>query len=128
MSTPDHEGGSPCLFCRIVAGEIPSERVHETPSTIAFRDVNPQAPVHVLVIPKVHVAHLHALGADQGSLVGELFAAIREVAVLDDLAGADGVGEPGYRVVANVGTNGGMSVPHLHFHVLGARRLLWPPG
>ncbi len=127
MSAPG-QNGSPCLFCRIVAGEIASERVHETPTTLAFRDVNPQAPVHVLVIPKVHVAHAHALGDDSDGLVGELFASIRQVASLEGLAGADGVGEPGYRVVANVGTNGGMSVPHLHFHVLGARRLLWPPG
>jgi histidine triad (HIT) family protein len=128
MSASQPAGGAPCLFCRIVAGEIPSATVVETPTTLAFRDVNPQAPVHVLVIPKVHVAHVHALAEHDGALVADLFATIRSVAVDEGLAGPDGVGEPGYRVVANVGAHGGMSVAHLHFHVLGARNMQWPPG
>jgi histidine triad (HIT) family protein len=119
---------SDCLFCRLVAGEIPSTRVVETDTTLAFRDINPQAPVHVLVIPKRHVAHIQELSADHGELLGDLFATVREVAALDGLADHDGSGEPAYRVVANVGAAAGMSVPHLHFHVLGGRRLAWPPG
>jgi histidine triad (HIT) family protein len=117
-----------CLFCRLVAGEIPSTRVVETDTTIAFRDINPQAPVHVLVIPKRHVTHIQELTADHGELLGELFATIRQVADGEGLADHDGSGEPAYRVVANVGAAAGMSVPHLHFHVLGGRRLAWPPG
>ena len=117
-----------CLFCRIVAGEIPADTVTETATTYAFRDVNPQAPVHVLVIPKIHVAHVHAIGDDHRGLLDDLFATARSVALSEGLAGADGDGEPGYRIVANVGTNGGMSVAHLHLHVLGSRALRWPPG
>jgi histidine triad (HIT) family protein len=117
-----------CLFCRLVAGEVPSARVVETDTTLAFRDINPQAPVHVLVIPKDHVSHVQAVTADHGALLGELFATIREVAVAEGLADQGGTGEPAYRVVANVGAAAGMSVPHLHFHVLGGRRLAWPPG
>jgi histidine triad (HIT) family protein len=117
-----------CLFCRVVAGEIPSTRVVETETTLAFRDINPQAPVHVLVIPKRHVAHVQELTADHGELLADVFATIREVAAIDGLSDHEGTGEPAYRVVANVGAAAGMSVPHLHFHVLGGRRLAWPPG
>jgi histidine triad (HIT) family protein len=117
-----------CLFCRLVAGEIPSTRVVETDTTVAFRDINPQAPVHVVVIPKRHVAHLHELTADDGAVVTDLFGTIREVAAAEGLADHDGSGEPAYRVVTNVGAGAGMSVPHLHFHVLGGRRFAWPPG
>jgi histidine triad (HIT) family protein len=110
-----------CLFCAIAAGDIPSERVLETDTVVAFRDVNPQAPVHVLVIPRQHVEHLHAV--DPGDpLLRELVGATQRVAE------QEGIATSGYRVVANVGSDGGMSVAHLHLHVLGGRPLGWPPG
>jgi histidine triad (HIT) family protein len=110
-----------CLFCRIAAGEIPSDRVHEDDEVIAFRDVAPRAPTHVLVIPRRHVADAHSLTDDDAALVGRCFAVIRRVADAEGLTG-------GYRIVANVGADSGQTVPHLHFHVLGGRHLAWPPG
>jgi histidine triad (HIT) family protein len=110
-----------CLFCAIAAGDVPSDRVLETDTVVAFRDVNPQAPVHVLVVPRRHVDHLHALPADD-PLTGDLVAATQRVAE------QEGIAATGYRVVANVGPNAGMSVPHLHLHVLGRRPMGWPPG
>ena len=112
---------SDCLFCRIVAGEIPAAVVHETATTLAFRDVNPQAPVHVLVIPKDHHPTLGALaGADEG-LLADVLARAAEVAAQEGLDG-------GWRLVVNTGPHGGQSVDHLHAHVLGARQMSWPPG
>jgi histidine triad (HIT) family protein len=110
-----------CIFCAIAAGDIPSDIVLETDGVVAFRDVNPQAPVHVLVVPRRHVEHVHAMEPGDPLLV-ELVGALQQVAE------REGIATSGYRVVANVGTDGGMSVPHLHFHVLGGRRLGWPPG
>ena len=110
-----------CLFCKIVAGEIPSEKVLETDGALAFRDINPGAPTHVLVIPKVHVASAHELTRDHDGLLGEVFEAIGKVAL------QEGVAE-GYRVVTNNGAPAGQSVFHVHFHVLGGRPLEWPPG
>ena len=110
-----------CLFCRIAAGEIPSERVFEDDAVIAFRDVAPRAPTHVLVIPRRHVPDAHALTDDDAALLGRCFAALRQVA---DAAGL----LSGYRIVANVGADAGQTVPHLHFHLLGGRSLSWPPG
>ena len=110
-----------CLFCRIVADEVPSDRVYEDDEVIAFRDIAPRAPTHVLVIPRRHVADAHALGDDDDALLGRLFAAARRVA---DDAGLDG----GYRVVTNVGPDSGQTVFHLHLHVLGGRPMTWPPG
>ena len=110
-----------CLFCAIAAGDIPSDRVFETDSVVAFRDVNPQAPVHVLVVPRRHVEHIHAVDP-RDPLLGELVEAAQQV------ADQEGVATTGYRVVANVGRDGGMSVPHLHLHVLGGRPMGWPPG
>ena len=116
-----------CLFCRIVAGEIPADVVHETERTLAFRDVNPQAPTHVLVIPKDHHATAGLLvGADPG-LLGEVVAAAHAVAVAEGLVGEDGP-EPGYRLVTNTGPAAGQSVHHVHLHLLGGRDLGWPPG
>lgn len=110
-----------CLFCRIVAGEIPVKRLYEDPDTIAFPDLHPQAPVHVLVIPKRHIAsHAEALPADAG-LLGSLLAAAAEIARRQGL-------QTGYRLVVNTGADGGQTVEHLHIHVLGGRRLGWPPG
>ncbi len=111
-----------CLFCKIVAGEIPSTKVLETDRTLAFRDLHPQAPTHVLVIPKTHVTHAGELTADHGELLGHLFETAAAVAE------QEGVAEGGYRLVFNVGDDAGNSVPHLHLHVLGGRQLGWPPG
>lgn len=110
-----------CLFCKIVAGEIPSEPVIETDGVVAFRDINPAAPTHVLVIPKQHVASVHELTTEHGSILGEM------VDVIGRVAEAEGVAD-GYRVVTNVGAKAGQSVFHLHWHVIGGRPLSWPPG
>ena len=115
MSQPD------CLFCKIVAREIPSETVIETNDVYAFRDINPGAPTHVLVIPKQHIASSHELGGDHRELLGEIFEVIARVAESESVA-------DGYRVVTNIGANAGQSVFHVHFHVLGGRALSWPPG
>ena len=108
-----------CIFCKIVRGEIPSKSVAESDTAFAFRDLNPQAPTHVLVIPRAHVASL-AEASDQ-KMLGELLAFAAQVARKEGL-------EEGYRVVANTGPNGGQTVDHLHLHVLGGRRMTWPPG
>ncbi|HEU4862883.1 MAG TPA: histidine triad nucleotide-binding protein [Candidatus Limnocylindria bacterium] len=110
-----------CLFCRIVAGEIPSDRVLEDDDVVAFRDVNPQAPTHVLVVPRRHVPDVDTLADDDAGLLPSLFTAVRRVAELENLS-------KGYRVVTNVGAESGQSVFHLHLHVLGGRRMEWPPG
>ena len=110
-----------CLFCKIVAGDIPSEKVLETDGVLAFRDINPGAPTHVLVIPKQHVASVHDLTADHADILSEM------VGVMARVADQEGVAD-GYRVVTNVGAKAGQSVFHLHWHVLGGRSLSWPPG
>ena len=110
-----------CLFCRIVAGEVPADRVHDDDQVLAFRDINPQAPTHLLVIPKAHVASAADLGSGDGDLLGRLFA------VAADLADREGLSR-GWRLVTNVGPDAGQSVQHLHLHVLGGRQLSWPPG
>lgn len=110
-----------CVFCRIAAGEISAARVTEGERWIAFRDIDPKAPVHVLVIPREHVESLDALEGGHTELAGELLRAAAEVARLEGVTG-------GYRVVANVGPDAGQSVFHLHLHVLGGRPLEWPPG
>ena len=110
-----------CLFCRIEAGEIPADRVYEDEDVLAFRDISPQAPTHVLVIPRRHVVDAHALTDDDRPLLAALFAAMRRIAE------EAGLGN-GYRVVTNVGPAAGQSVPHLHFHLLGGRSMGWPPG
>ncbi len=112
---------SDCLFCRIVAGEIPATVVHETDTTLAFRDINPQAPTHVLVIPKEHHATIADLAAQAPSVVTDLAAAAGAVAE------QEGLGD-GYRLVFNTGPQAGQTVHHVHLHVLGGRGLGWPPG
>lgn len=114
MADPD------CLFCKLVAGDIPSDRVYEDDEVIVFRDIAPRAPTHVLAIPRRHVPSVADLGDDAGPLLAALFAALRRVA--SDTGLAD------YRIVTNVGPGAGQSVFHLHFHLLGGRPLSWPPG
>jgi len=109
-----------CLFCKIVKGEIPADIVARTETAIAFRDINPKAPTHVLVIPKKHVVSLNE--ADDSIDLAGLLRLAREVAK------QEGVGDSGYRVVVNTGDDGGQTVDHLHLHVLGGRRMTWPPG
>ena len=111
-----------CLFCAIVAGEIPATKVLETDRILAFRDINPQAPTHVLVIPKTHYPDVATLAAADAALLGEVIDAVQQVAV------ADGVAETGYRVVFNTGAEAGQTVLHVHGHLLGGRALSWPPG
>ena len=110
-----------CLFCRIAAREIPATIVHETDRVLAFRDVAPQAPVHVVVIPKEHHVDVAALTAADPALAGELLTAVAQVAADEGLA-------RGFRVVFNTGVDGGQSVFHVHAHLLGGRGLGWPPG
>jgi histidine triad (HIT) family protein len=116
-----------CLFCRMVAGEIPADVVHDSDRVLAFRDINPQAPTHVLVIPKEHHASVGALVTADPELLADVVAAAHAVAVQEGLV-TDGGVEPGYRLVTNTGPQAGQSVPHLHFHVLGGRAFGWPPG
>ena len=111
-----------CLFCAIVAGEIPATTVLETDRILAFRDINPQAPTHVLVIPKTHYPDVAALAAADAALLGEVIGAVQQVAA------AEAVAENGYRVVFNTGVEAGQTVPHVHAHLLGGRSLTWPPG
>ena len=110
-----------CLFCGIASGEVPAARVLETSRTLAFRDINPQAPVHVLVIPRDHHRDLAAVAADEG-LLAEIATQAHQVAV------AEGVADTGYRVVFNTGGHAGQTVDHVHAHVLGGRPMSWPPG
>ena len=112
---------SDCLFCKIVEGQIPADKVHEDDDVIAFRDINPQAPVHLLVVPRRHIASLNDASSEDQALLGRILLAAR------NLARKEGVGS-GYRVVNNCGESAGQSVFHLHFHVLGGRALTWPPG
>ncbi len=111
-----------CIFCKIVAGDIPAEIVHETEHTIAFRDINPQAPVHVLVIPRRHVDNAATVEPGDAELTVDMLVAARAV------AHAEGIAERGYRLVFNVGDDAANTVPHLHLHVVGGRRMGWPPG
>jgi histidine triad (HIT) family protein len=111
-----------CLFCRIVAGEIPADVVYSTEHSLAFRDLNPQAPVHVLVVPRRHIDNAAVLQPGDADVLSDMFAAAAQ------LAEAEGIAERGYRLLFNVGEDASNSVPHLHLHVLGGRRLAWPPG
>jgi histidine triad (HIT) family protein len=120
-----NEGGdclAECLFCRIVNKEIPSTAVYEDDLVFAFRDVSPQAPVHVLFVPKKHITSLAQLDSEDPSLIGHLFLKLSAFAATEPSL------RDGYRVVANSGRAGGQTVAHLHFHVLGGRQMGWPPG
>ncbi|MEO7664179.1 MAG: histidine triad nucleotide-binding protein [Candidatus Limnocylindrales bacterium] len=111
-----------CLFCRIAAGELPATKVHEDESILAIRDIAPRAPTHILVLPIAHVPSAADLTEAHAELLGRIFATAAE------LARREGIAEQGYRVVTNVGTWGGQSVDHLHFHLMGGRAFDWPPG
>jgi histidine triad (HIT) family protein len=114
---------SECLFCRIVAGEVPARIVLRSPDAVAFSDINPQAPAHVLVIPTAHVTAVRAAsGPDGERMLG------RTLAFAAEVARELGLDTGGYRIVTNTGPDAGQSVDHLHFHVLGGRKLRWPPG
>jgi histidine triad (HIT) family protein len=116
------EAVADCLFCRIVAGEIPSDRVHDDDQVIAFRDIAPRAPTHILVIPRAHIASAAELTEADGPLLGRLFGAAALV------AREQGIADAGYRLVTNVGRWGGQTVDHLHLHLMGGRPFDWPPG
>lgn len=113
---------SDCLFCKMIAGEIKPDTVYEDDEVLAFRDINPQAPTHVLIIPKTHITTLNDLQPGHAALVGKLFLAAQKVAQ------ADGIAERGYRTVMNCNREAGQSVFHIHLHVLGGRGMHWPPG
>jgi histidine triad (HIT) family protein len=122
MSTAEQTAESDCLFCRIASGAIPTTFLFASPSVVAFSDIAPGAPTHILVVPRTHVTDAAALGPDDGQLLAELFGAAQTVAA------EAGIAADGYRLVMNVGEDAGNSVPHLHLHVIGGRRMAWPPG
>jgi histidine triad (HIT) family protein len=113
---------SDCLFCKIVAGEIPADIIFESDDTMAFRDINPQAPTHALIIPRRHVATINDLKDGDQTLLGNLFLAARKIAA------DEGIADAGYRVAMNCNEAAGQTVFHLHLHILGGRQLGWPPG
>ncbi|QXM06198.1 histidine triad nucleotide-binding protein [Crassaminicella indica] len=110
-----------CIFCKIIAKEIPSKVVYEDDYIMAFHDIEPQAPTHVVIIPKEHIASLNDLSDEHNNLIGHIFLSIKNIANTLGL-------KEGYRVVSNCGDLGGQTVDHIHFHLLGGRQLQWPPG
>ncbi|RQD74886.1 MAG: histidine triad nucleotide-binding protein [Candidatus Syntrophonatronum acetioxidans] len=113
---------SDCLFCKIISREIPSEIVYEDDKIIAFKDIQPQAPVHVLIVPKEHISTILGLRDESAELIGYLHQKVK------DIAEEIGVSDSGFRLVCNHGKDGDQIVPHVHFHLLGGRSLTWPPG
>lgn len=111
-----------CLFCKIINGEIPADIVYDDDKVLAFRDIDPQAPIHLLIIPRQHIARINDMGSEDASLIGH----IHLVAV--KLANMFSIDESGFRLVNNCNEDGGQTVDHLHFHLLGGRRMVWPPG
>lgn len=110
-----------CIFCKIASGKLPSSKVYEDDKVFAFRDMDPKAPVHVLIVPRRHIAGLDSLGDADADISAALLSAANKIAVAEGL-------KNGWRLVANCGPDAGQAVPHLHFHLLGGRKLLWPPG
>jgi histidine triad (HIT) family protein len=110
-----------CLFCRIAVGEIPANKVYEDDRVVAFCDIAPQAPTHIIVIPREHIPSMSHVNAGNAALIGHVFAVIAELAKAPSFAG-------GYRVVSNCGADAGQTVEHIHFHLLAGRELAWPPG
>ena len=111
---------SDCLFCKIIAGDIPSTKVYEDDLVFAFRDINPQAPTHILVIPKTHISGCNGVTEENSAVVAHIFEVIAKL--------TKDLGLESYRVVSNIGEQAGQSVKHLHFHVLSGRDMTWPPG
>lgn len=111
-----------CLFCTIAEGDIPADKVYEDEDILAFRDISPQAPVHILIIPRKHISSLNDLEKADNALTGKMI----EVAAM--LAGQEGIAESGYRTVFNCNSDGGQAVYHLHLHLIGGRQMTWPPG
>ncbi|MGH4050987.1 MAG: histidine triad nucleotide-binding protein [Clostridium sp.] len=111
-----------CIFCKIIKKQIPSDIVYEDDKVIGFKDISPEAPVHVVIIPKKHIADLNCLEKYESEIIGHIFMVARQIAK------TLGVAEDGYRIVNNCGRQGGQTVGHLHFHLLGGRMLKWPPG
>lgn len=123
MTADDATGTVPdCVFCGIATGDVPADIVASSDLSVAFRDLNPQAPVHVLVVPRRHITDAAALGPDDAAQLADLFVVAQRVAA------SEGVAERGHRLLFNVGADASNSVPHLHLHVVGGRRLAWPPG
>jgi len=116
MTAPD------CLFCKIQAGKVPAEIIYESDTTVAFRDNNPQAPTHILIIPRQHVSSINDIGDEHHELVAGLFGAAKAIAA------AEGLADDGYRVVINCKEAAGQTIFHLHLHLLGGRIFNWPPG
>ncbi len=116
MSDPD------CLFCKILAGDIPADIIYESDTAIAFRDINPRAPTHVLIVPREHIATINDINPEQEAIVGSLFSAARAIAA------QEGLSDDGYRAVMNCNAAAGQTVFHLHLHLLGGRIFGWPPG
>ena len=111
-----------CLFCKIVSGDIPSTKVYETETVYAFRDIDPQAPQHIIIIPKEHIASANDVTEENSSVISEVFVAAAHIARIEGFA------DNGYRIVNNCGNDGGQTVGHIHFHLLAGRNLQWPPG
>ena len=111
-----------CLFCKIIKGEIPSEKIYEDDYVYAFNDISPTAPVHVLIVPIKHISTLNDIGAEDMELIGRIYIAAKKI------AGSLGISEEGYRVVTNCNKNAGQTVFHIHFHLIGGRELTWPAG
>lgn len=111
-----------CIFCKIVAGEIPADVIYESETAIGFRDINAKAPTHVLVIPRKHIAMINDIDNGDDALIGSLYLAAR------DIAAEEGLADSGYRTVMNCGEAAGQSVFHIHLHVMGGRPMAWPPG
>lgn len=111
-----------CIFCKIINGEIPSKKIYEDEKVIAFHDISPEAPVHFLVIPKEHIKSANELNNENSNIIAHIFI------VINKLVRELNISETGYRIVNNCGKNGGQTVNHIHFHVLGQRDLKWPPG
>lgn len=111
-----------CIFCKIIKKQIPSKLVYEDDKVIGFNDISPKAPIHIVIIPKEHIADLNCLSEEQAELIGHIFIAAKKIAL------SLGIAESGYRLVTNCGEHGGQTVQHIHFHLLGGRMLQWPPG
>ncbi|WP_352417413.1 histidine triad nucleotide-binding protein [Clostridium tertium] len=111
-----------CIFCKIAEGEIPSKKLYEDEKVIAFYDISPEAPIHFLVIPKKHIKSVNELNEENANIISHIFL------VINKLVKELNIAETGYRIVNNCGKDGGQTVDHMHFHVLGQRELKWPPG